>query len=223
MLLQGNPEMRYSRSGFFKSNTAIGRFGENPGIFSLQGLISRDVSASGAASFARKPDRSGSDNARRTLVSVTDRSCSFRCEALMPNLLENLKDDHRQILGILSEVKKLGIGSRAGREKLLAAKALLLSHIRKEDELFYPALHQEAERNDGLKHTLKYFFDDMEQVSRKAMDLFDKYAGDAFADEFAGEIKLLYMMLKDRIRTEEEVLFKKYEQLGREEEHKRGD
>ncbi len=140
----------------------------------------------------------------------------------MPNLLENLKDDHKQILDILSDVKKLGIASRAGREKLLAAKALLLSHIRKEDELFYPALHQAAERNEGLQHTLKYFSDDMEQVSRKALDLFDKYAGGASADEFAGEIKILYMTLKDRIRTEEEILFKKYEQLGRENEHKGG-
>jgi hypothetical protein len=133
----------------------------------------------------------------------------------MPNLLDALKDDHRLILNILDEVKRLGIETSTGREKLLSAKALLLSHMQKEDERFYPVLHQAAEQNDGLKHTLKYFSDDMEQVSRKAFDLFDKYAGGASADEFAGEIKLLYMTLKDRIRTEEEVLFKKYEQIGR--------
>jgi hemerythrin-like domain-containing protein len=132
----------------------------------------------------------------------------------MSNLIDVLKDDHRQILEILEQVKKLGIETSTGREKLLSAKTLLLSHIRKEDERFYPALSQAAEQNDSLKHTLKYFSDDMEQVSRKAMDLFDKYAGGAFADEFPGEIKLLYMTLKDRIRTEEEVLFKKYEQIG---------
>lgn len=132
----------------------------------------------------------------------------------MPNPLDDLKNDHKLILDILDQVKKLGIGSSIGQEKLLSAKALLLSHIRKEDERFYPPLFHAAEQNDSLKHTLKYFSDDMEQVSRKAMDLFDKYAGGAFADEFAGEIKLLYMMLKDRISTEEEVLFKKYEQIG---------
>ncbi len=133
----------------------------------------------------------------------------------MPSLLENLKHDHKQILDILEQVKKLGIETSTGREKLLSARALLLSHIQKEDERFYPVLYQAAEQNDSLKHTLKYFSDDMEQVSRKAMDLFDKYAGGASSDEFAGEIKLLYMTLKDRIRTEEEVLFKKYEQIGR--------
>ncbi len=133
----------------------------------------------------------------------------------MPNLLADLKEDHKLILDILNEVKKLGVATATGQEKLLSAKALLLSHVQKEDEQFYPALHQAAEQNEGLKRTLKYFSDDMEQVSRKAMDLFTKYAGGGSAEEFSGEIKILYVTLKDRIRTEEEVLFRKYEQLGR--------
>ncbi len=133
----------------------------------------------------------------------------------MPRLLADLKEDHASILKILNEVKTLGIGSKAGQEKLLSAKTLLLSHIQKEDQHFYPVLHRAAEQNDGLKRTLMYFSDDMENVSRKAMDLFNKYAGGGSAEEFSGEITILYMTLKDRIRTEEEVLFRKYEELGR--------
>jgi len=134
----------------------------------------------------------------------------------MPGLIDDLKNDHQLILHILDEVKKFGISGSIGREKLLSAKALLLSHIRKEDELFYPALHQAAEQSSGLRNTLQYFSEDMERVSRTAMDLFDKYAGGDSSEDFSGEITLLYMTLKDRIRTEEDVLFRKFEQGERE-------
>jgi len=50
----------------------------------------------------------------------------------------------------------------------------------------------------------------MEAVSRKARGLFDKYAEGGDEAEFAGEIKLLYVTLKDRILTEEETLFGKF-------------
>jgi hypothetical protein len=50
----------------------------------------------------------------------------------------------------------------------------------------------------------------MEAVSRKALVLFDKYAEGGDEAEFAGEIKLLYVTLKDRILTEEATLFGKF-------------
>ena len=128
----------------------------------------------------------------------------------MSRLLEELKSEHKIILDILFQVKTQGITSRTGQERLISARDFLTAHIQKEDERYYPELRRAAKDNEDLKIILDYFVKDMEDVSKKAMQLFDKYAHGGDEESFAGEIKLLYMMLKDRIRTEEETLFKKF-------------
>ncbi len=128
----------------------------------------------------------------------------------MSNLIEELKNEHKNILDILDQVKKMGISSSSGREKLLSARDLLMAHMMKEDEQYYPKLRRAAASNEGLKVMLDYFIRDMENVSKKAMQLFDKYAQGGDEAEFAGEMKLLYVMLKDRVRTEENTLFTKF-------------
>jgi len=128
----------------------------------------------------------------------------------MKNLINELKGEHKMILDILGQIKALGISSRAGQEKLLAARDLLMAHMRKEDEKYYPELRRVAESRKELKILMDYFISDMEAVSKKAMRLFDKYAQGGNETAFAGEIKLLYLALKDRIQTEEETLFEKF-------------
>ncbi|MGE5173901.1 MAG: hemerythrin domain-containing protein [Betaproteobacteria bacterium] len=128
----------------------------------------------------------------------------------MSNLIEELKNEHKSILDILDQVKTVGISSRPGREKFLSARDLLIAHMSKEDEQYYPKLRQAAADNQDLKVVLDYFITDMENVSKKAMQIFDKYSGGGDEAEFAGEIKLLYVMLKDRIQTEENNLFIKF-------------
>jgi hemerythrin-like domain-containing protein len=128
----------------------------------------------------------------------------------MSTLLEELKSEHKAILDILGQAKTRGISSRAGQEKLISARDLLMAHIRKEDEKYYPELRRAAENNEELQILLDYFAKDMEDVSKKAMQLFDKYAHGGDEAAFAGEIKLLCMLLKDRIQTEEETLFRKF-------------
>ena len=127
----------------------------------------------------------------------------------MSRLIEELKNEHKLILDILDQVRTLGISSRSGREKLLSARDLLIAHMTKEDEMYYPELRTAAENNKGLKIMLDYFAKDMEDVSSKAMYLFDKYSKGRDEAEFAGEIKLLYVTLRDRIQTEEHTLFNK--------------
>ncbi len=128
----------------------------------------------------------------------------------MSNLIEELKNEHKNILDVLDQVKKLGISSSSGREKLLSARDLLMAHMMKEDERYYPKLRRAAANNEGLRVMLDYFIRDMENVSKKAMQLFDKYSQGGNEAEFAGEMKLLYVMLKDRISTEEKNLFTKF-------------
>jgi len=133
----------------------------------------------------------------------------------MSDLIEELKIEHKIILEILDQVKTLGISSASGQEKLLSAKDLLIAHMKKEDEQYYPALKRAAENNKDLTILLDYFIKDMEDVSKKAMCLFDKYSQGGDEADFAGDVKLLYMMLKDRIRTEEKTLFVKFSQLNK--------
>jgi iron-sulfur cluster repair protein YtfE (RIC family) len=128
----------------------------------------------------------------------------------MSDLIEELKNEHRIILAVLSEVKALGITSIKGQQKLLSARDLLVSHMHKEDEQYYPAFRTAAENNHDLKIMLDYFVQDMEVVSNKAMHVFNKYAQGGDETDFTGDVKILYMTLKDRIHTEEEVLFKKF-------------
>jgi hypothetical protein len=128
----------------------------------------------------------------------------------MSSLIEELKKEHTDILDILDQVTTLGILSGPGRGKLLSAKDLLIAHVTKEDERYYPGLRRAAEDNKNLKMMLDYFIKDMERVSKKAMHVFDKYSRGGDEAEFAGEIKLLCVMLKDRIRTEEKTLFARF-------------
>ncbi len=128
----------------------------------------------------------------------------------MSNLIEELKNEHKSILAVLDEVKTAGISSKSGREKFLSARDLLKAHMMKEDERYYPRLRQAAADNKDLRMMLDYFVKDMESVSKKAMLVFDKYSRGGNEAEFAGEIKLLYLMLKDRILTEEKTLFAKF-------------
>lgn len=144
---------------------------------------------------------------RRPLINkqVTPGSDTY-----MSNLIEELKNEHKSILDILDQVRALSISSRQGREKILSARDLLIAHIAKEDEQYYPRLRLAAENDKDLKITLDYFIRDMEEVSKKAMQVFDKYSRGENEAEFPAEIKFLYMVLRDRIRTEENTLFVKF-------------
>lgn len=128
----------------------------------------------------------------------------------MKDLIPELKSEHKTILDILGQVRTFGISSRGGQESFLAARDLLLAHVRKEDEHYYPELRKAAESRQELRITLDYFVADMEAVSKRAMRVFDKYAQGGDEAEFAGELKLLYVLLRDRIQTEEETLFEKF-------------
>ncbi len=131
----------------------------------------------------------------------------------MSTIIEELKDEHKSILAVLDQVRALGIASAPGRERLLSARDLLLAHMTREDEQYYPALRQAAEHSRELQVLLEFFVRDMENVSRKALQFFEKYSRGGNEEEFAGEIKLLYLTLRDRVRTEEEVLFARFDRI----------
>ena len=129
------------------------------------------------------------------------------------DLIDDLKKEHVNIVRALDEVKKLGVGSVAGREKLLSAKDDLIGHLLKEDRLLYPVLKEEAKDNRDLKFTLDNFASDMEGISSSAIAFFEKYEGGDKDGTFAKDLGNLFAVLGGRIRKEEKFLYKEYEKI----------
>ena len=131
----------------------------------------------------------------------------------MSKLAEELKKEHAVIAEMLNKVKQNGITSQEGQTTLLAAKKGLVAHLKKEDDQLYAYLNKKAESDAGLKRTLDMFVSDMEGITKAAMEFFDKYAKGGSGLEFAKDFGRLYAVLSQRIYKEENIVYKKYDEL----------
>ena len=132
----------------------------------------------------------------------------------MSPLIEELRREHSEILAILSEVEGLGILSKEGQSKTMSVKTILLEHLKKEDVEFYPALYKVVEHNNNLKNTLDLFAMDMENVSRIALEFFDKYSRGVLGKELQEEFESLIVALRNRIKNEEDILYLEHEKIN---------
>ncbi len=133
----------------------------------------------------------------------------------MSALIEELRREHSEILAILSEVEGLDILSKEGQVKLMSVKTSLLEHLKKEDVKFYPVLYKVVEHNNSLKNILYLFAIDMENVSRVALEFFDKYSRGVLGKELQEEFEILIVALRNRIKNEEEILYLEYERMNK--------
>ncbi len=129
----------------------------------------------------------------------------------MSALIEEFRREHSEILAILNEIEGLNILSKEGQVKLMSVKTSLLEHLKKEDVKLYPALYKVAEHNNSLKNTLDLFAMDMENVSRVALEFFDKYSRGVLGKELQGEFESFFVALRNRIKNEEDILYDEYE------------
>ena len=136
----------------------------------------------------------------------------------MSILIEELKKEHSEILTGLNEVKKLGILSKEGQDKLMSLEVSLFAHLEMEDDELYPTLRKEAEHYNSIKDTLDLFAIDMENVSKIVREFFEKYS-DGFSGmdikEISEDFENLLAALTKRICNEEESLYEEYEALNR--------
>ncbi|OHB47265.1 MAG: hypothetical protein A2106_02120 [Planctomycetes bacterium GWF2_40_8] len=133
----------------------------------------------------------------------------------MTILIEELKKEHSEIVAALNEVKKLGILSKEGQDKLMSLEASLLAHLEMEDDQLYPALRKKAKHNKDLKNTLDLFIMDMENVSKIVRGFFDKYSEEISGEEVQKDFDILCAALSKRISNEEESLYEEYEYMSR--------
>ena len=132
----------------------------------------------------------------------------------MSVLIEELKSEHRTIAETINAINRLGIGTKAGQDMLMAAKSSFLTHIKKEDEQMYPLLHRAAEHDPELKRTLEIYATDMSQISKAVLEFFEKYSYGDSGFEFSKDYGTLYTTLSLRIAKEEAVIYKKFDELG---------
>ncbi len=131
----------------------------------------------------------------------------------MSKLVDELKREHSVIVETLNKVKSLSITSEEGQNTLLAAKSGLLAHLKKEDEQLYPVLNNAAESDAVLKRTLDTFAKDMDEISKVALEFFEKYSTGGSGIEFAKDFGRLYAALSQRISKEENIIYAKYDEL----------
>ncbi|MDE1464003.1 hemerythrin domain-containing protein [Spartinivicinus poritis] len=123
-------------------------------------------------------------------------------------LIDSFIVEHRVIQRLLDEAMYEGIGSARCKAKLYKAKQLILSHLRKEDELLYPVLmeHSFSELAEG-------YAQDMLSISKDALTFFDKFENGEYDNqimEFAKALGNIIGVLGHRIQTEEVMLYKRY-------------
>jgi hypothetical protein len=132
----------------------------------------------------------------------------------MSILIEELKKEHSGIIATLNEVKKLGILSKEGQDKLKSLESSLLAHLEMEDDQLYPDLRKEAVHSKNLKNTLDLFEMDMEGVSTIVREFFDKYSEEFSGEELQEDFENLFASLSKRISNEEAALYEEYEHMN---------
>ena len=135
-------------------------------------------------------------------------------DVAMSTLVESLKIQHLAILNMLTEVGQLGIGTKEGQAKLLAAKTTLIAHLQREDQALYPALRKASESNESLQETLTLFAKDMERITTQVIHFFEQYAQGGSGMTFAQDFGVLSAMLQTRISREEGILYQEYNKLA---------
>ncbi len=133
----------------------------------------------------------------------------------MATLIDELKKDHAAIAALLDRVKDPKICDEEAHKILLTAQNSLIAHLRREDVELYPALSEAAQHDAGLKRTLDFYARDMDGITRRAVEFFEKYSRrDSRIDrEFAKAFGDVFAAISGRLRSEETTLYREYEKL----------
>ena len=127
------------------------------------------------------------------------------------NAIQLLKDDHKKVRGLLTELEATTARATKTRTQLLATIAKELRvHTRIEEEIFYPALRAAGEKSDDEK----MYFEALEE-HRAAGELvlpdLEKTAPDS--EKFSGRAKVLKELVEHHADEEEKEMFPRARKL----------
>jgi hemerythrin-like domain-containing protein len=133
----------------------------------------------------------------------------------MSKLIEELKQEHKEITEILVNLKELSIYSIQGMDLLMQSKNKLLSHLSKEDKYLYPVLKEKSKTDLSLKRTLDVFGKEMDEITKFVLDFYERYSNnnDINKTEFSKDISAFIFALKNRIMKEEVAIYKAYDKI----------
>lgn len=122
---------------------------------------------------------------------------------IMKNLVATLRKEHEDLLDLLKDMRALGLNSEEGRQKFFEAKALILDHLKKEDELIYPTLKQ----HPGWAEMSSHFSEEMMGLAPAVLGFFEKYESENISPDYSKDLGRLMGQLKQRISKEEMALY----------------
>ena len=128
----------------------------------------------------------------------------------MSDLIPGLVQDHNALKSLLSEVYSYIVSEEKKIEFVKKLKAIVVSHIEKEDKELYPFLNKKAETDENLKLKLVSFAKDWEAISEFATNYFGKYCEAKFDSQFTTDTAKLLSTLRQRMIKEEVSLFSEY-------------
>jgi hemerythrin superfamily protein len=127
------------------------------------------------------------------------------------NAIELLKEDHKKVRGLLSQLSETTKRAEKTRTELLATIAKeIVVHTKIEEEIFYPAFKEAA--GEGEDEAM--YFEALEE-HHAAGDLVlpDLLATDVTSDKFSGRAKVLKEMIEHHAGEEEKEMFPKAKEL----------
>ena len=127
------------------------------------------------------------------------------------NAIQLLKQDHKTVRGLLSDLEATTRRALKRRGELLAKVAREIDvHTRIEEEIFYPAFKQAGDRGEDAK-----LYHEAREEHRAAgeMVLPDLLKTAPDSEEFGGRAKVLKELVEHHARVEERELFPRARQL----------
>jgi hemerythrin superfamily protein len=132
----------------------------------------------------------------------------------MSDFINELKREHSQIRSSLQKISIMDLHSKKARKKLMEMKALLTSHIQKEDEEIYPKLKEVSSNDAQLMNVLNYLEKEIRLISQFVSIFFDRVPDNKASQSLNREFSLISSTLIIRMDQEEEIFFPEYEKIS---------
>ena len=126
------------------------------------------------------------------------------------SILTTLAAEHAEVRSLFEELKDTTDRAIKGRTELLAEiEAKLMPHAKWEEQVFYPAFRERADR-EGLQTVSEAY---LEHAAVEKTVIPEVKASDVGTPEFAGRAKVFAEFIDHHAKEEEKTMFKQARQL----------
>ncbi|NOS35567.1 MAG: hypothetical protein GQ522_02905 [Deltaproteobacteria bacterium] len=143
--------------------------------------------------------------------------------------ISELKGEHKRIEEIFRLLRKIideehDPDSGAEMKALEELKEVLVTHVKNEDEHFYPALRQRAIEleQEALLPSIDLFSESMHRISKKVGSIIEQYSTEEYVlkdiEGFKVKLEDIMEIVEERMKSEEGSLFYIYQKYFPEEE-----